>query len=221
MKYVYSPWIFEDLKKWEGLTDKKYLINLKKRAVIYEQDDEVSYLYILKKGRVRRLYLAPDGTEHVMLFVLPGGIFGECECIEKRQSLFRAEALSDISLYKVPRFAVLETLKERKMSLLVMKNMMKKISLLETEFISMSVDDTKIRVARTLLYAADTFGSLDNGILRIELTITQQDIANLVHSTRLTVGNILREFISRGLIKKENKHFYLLDKEGLEREVSG
>lgn len=126
MKYVYSPWIFEDLKKWEGLTDKKYLINLKKRAVIYEQDDEVSYLYILKKGRVRLLYLAPDGTEHVMLFVLPGGIFGECECIEKRQSLFRAEALSDISLYKVPRFAVLETLKERKMSLLVMKNMMKK-----------------------------------------------------------------------------------------------
>ena len=160
MKYVYSPWIFEDLKKWEGLTDKKYLINLKKRAVIYEQDDEVSYLYILKKGRVRLLYLAPDGTEHVMLFVLPGGIFGECECIEKRQSLFRAEALSDISLYKVPRFAVLETLKERKMSLLVMKNMMKKISLLETEFISMSVDDTKIRVARTLLYAADTLRAI-------------------------------------------------------------
>ncbi len=219
MKYVYSPWIFEDIRKWDSLVKKEYLVNIKKRVVIYEQEDEIEYVYILKKGRVRLLYIAPDGTEHVMLFVLPGGIFGEAECIEERQSFFRAETLSEVSLYKLPKSVVLAAMKDRELCILMMKNMMKKLSLIETEFISMSVDDTKTRVARTLLCAADTFGAMDEGFRRIELTITQQDIANLVNSTRLTVGNILREFIGRGLIKKERNHFYILDKEGLEREL--
>lgn len=218
MRFTYSPWITAKLEDLKSLTDRGTRIYMPKDTVIYDQDEGSGYVYVLEEGRVRLVYLAQDGSEHILMFALRGGIFGELECMEKISSLVRAETLTDCSIYKIPEAGFMEAMSaDPELTLFIARELAHKLHVISVGFISISVDETKNRIARILLSAADIFGHKENGNIRIDLPITQQEIANLVNSTRLTVGNILRDFMALGLIKKQDTHFFLLDRAELER----
>lgn len=218
MRFTYSPWITAKLEDIKSLTDRGTRIYMPKDTVIYDQDEGSGYVYVVEEGRVRLVYLAQDGSEHILMFALRGGIFGELECMEKISSLVRAETLTDCSIYKIPEAGFMEAMSaDPELTLFIARELAHKLHVISVGFISISVDETKNRVARILLSTADIFGHKENGNIRIDLPITQQEIANLVNSTRLTVGNILRDFMALGLIKKQDTHFFLLDRAELER----
>lgn len=218
MRFTYSPWITAKLEDLKSLTDRGTRIYMPKDTVIYDQDEGSGYVYVVEEGRVRLVYLAQDGSEHILMFALRGGIFGELECMEKISSLVRAETLTDCSIYKIPEVGFMEAMSaDPELTLFIARELAHKLHVISAGFISISVDETKNRVARILLSTADIFGHEENGNIRIDLPITQQEIANLVNSTRLTVGNILRDFAALGLIKKQDTHFFLLDRAELER----
>ena len=218
MRFTYSPWITAKLEDLKSLTDRGTRIYMPKDTVIYDQDEGSGYVYVLEEGRVRLVYLAQDGSEHILMFALRGGIFGELECMEKISSLVRAETLTDCSIYKIPEAGFMEAMSsDPELTLFIARELAHKLHVISVGFISISVDETKNRIARILLSAADIFGHEENGNIRIDLPITQQEIANLVNSTRLTVGNILRDFMTLGLIKKQDTHFFLLNRAELER----
>lgn len=218
MRFTYSPWITAKLEDIKSLTDRGTRIYMPKDTVIYDQDEGSGYVYVVEEGRVRLVYLAQDGSEHILMFALRGGIFGELECMEKISSLVRAETLTDCSIYKIPEAGFMEAMSaDPEITLFIARELAHKLHVISVGFISISVDETKNRVARILLSTADIFGHKENGNIRIDLPITQQEIANLVNSTRLTVGNILRDFMALGLIKKQDTHFFLLDRAELER----
>lgn len=218
MRFTYSPWITAKLEDLKSLIDRGTRIYMPKDTVIYDQDEGSGYVYVVEEGRVRLVYLAQDGSEHILMFALRGGIFGELECMEKISSLVRAETLTDCSIYKIPEVGFMEAMSaDPELTLFIARELAHKLHVISAGFISISVDETKNRVARILLSTADIFGHEENGNIRIDLPITQQEIANLVNSTRLTVGNILRDFAALGLIKKQDTHFFLLDRAELER----
>ena len=47
----FSPWIYCDLEQWGPLTNEKYLINVKEKNVLYNQEEDISHIYIVKSGR--------------------------------------------------------------------------------------------------------------------------------------------------------------------------
>jgi len=61
----FSPWIYCDLAQWGPLTDKKYLINVKEKNVLYNQEEDISHIYIVKSGRVRLSYFSSEGAEKI------------------------------------------------------------------------------------------------------------------------------------------------------------
>ena len=87
MRFTYSPWITAKLEDLKSLTDRGTRIYMPKDTVIYDQDEGSGYVYVLEEGRVRLVYLAQDGSEHILMFALRGGIFGELECMEKISSM--------------------------------------------------------------------------------------------------------------------------------------
>ena len=218
MRFTYSPWITAKLEDLQSLISRGTRISIPKETVIYDQDEGSGYVYVVEEGRIRLVYLAQDGSEHILMFALRGGVFGELECMEKISSLVRAETLTDCIIYKIPEAGFMEAMSaDNELSLFIARELAHKLHVISVGFISISVDETKNRVARILLSTADIFGHEENGSIRIDLPITQQEIANLVNSTRLTVGNILRDFTALGLIKKQDTHFFLLNRDELEK----
>ena len=64
----FSPWIQYDLERWRQLADEQYLIRLKGKTVIYNQEEDTAQIYIVKSGRVRLSYFDSEGAEKIYIF---------------------------------------------------------------------------------------------------------------------------------------------------------
>lgn len=110
METTFSPWIQDDLANWAALTRPEYLVRVPGRSILYTQNETSDAVYLMRRGRARMLFFTNEGEEKVLLFLLPGALFGETACLEGTTSLFHAETLTDCELYRIPQDAFLKAL---------------------------------------------------------------------------------------------------------------
>jgi CRP-like cAMP-binding protein len=68
------------------------------------------------------------------------------------------------------------------------------------------------RLARALLHYGDKFGSLRDGILSIDITLSQKDLAEFAGTTIETVNRTLKSWEQRDYIRRSRQHIDLLDR---------
>jgi CRP/FNR family transcriptional regulator len=73
------------------------------------------------------------------------------------------------------------------------------------------------RVAHTLLQIARAFGKRADKGVRFSISLTQQNLADLVGATRQHVNYVLADFRSRRLVSGSGQGLTLTDLEALER----
>lgn len=79
--------------------------------------------------------------------------------------------------------------------------------------------DVAGRLAKLLLRQAQRFGSLEAGQLRVTHDLTQEEMAQLVGSSRETVNKALADFAHRGWLRLEGRSVLILDPEHLARRI--
>ena len=72
-------------------------------------------------------------------------------------------------------------------------------------------------MVRQLLGLAARYGTADGGVIRIDLHLTQDDLASLSGTTRETVNRVLAQLRDQGLIRVERARVSVLDYEQLEQ----
>jgi CRP/FNR family transcriptional regulator len=77
--------------------------------------------------------------------------------------------------------------------------------------------DVPGRVAKALLDLAAKFGAQEDGAVRVQHDLTQEELAQLVGASRETVNKALSEFANRGWIRLEGRTVLLLDTDRLTR----
>jgi CRP/FNR family transcriptional regulator len=77
--------------------------------------------------------------------------------------------------------------------------------------------DAPGRVAKLLLRLGQRFGVQRDGSVEVHHDLTQDEIAQLVGSSRETVNKVLGEFANRGWIKLSGKGLLIADTERLMR----
>jgi CRP-like cAMP-binding protein len=77
--------------------------------------------------------------------------------------------------------------------------------------------DVPGRVAKRLLDLARRFGEQENGALRVDVELTQEELAQLVVASRETVNKALATFVERGWIRIEARRVYVDDAHRLAR----
>ena len=75
------------------------------------------------------------------------------------------------------------------------------------------------RLAKKLIELGREFGVKDKDVVRIGLRLTQQDMADLVGTTRESINKELRILRERGLVSTEGDYIQLLDLERLKRRI--
>ena len=75
--------------------------------------------------------------------------------------------------------------------------------------------DLPARLARTLLTLADQHGKEVEEGLRIELSLTQTDLAEMTGATRVSINKALGRFRRAKWVKVKGRKFTILDQEAL------
>jgi CRP/FNR family cyclic AMP-dependent transcriptional regulator len=172
-----------------------------KGSTIFTKGDPGTSMMAVLTGRVRVSSVSADGREVTLNVIDAGEIFGEIALLDGKPRSADATALDDTVLMVVERRHFLpfllknETLVER--LLVVLCDRLRRTSgALE----DLALLDLPARLSRLLLKLAQDYGRPTESGIRIDLKLSQRDLATLVASSRETVNKQLRGWREQGVV---------------------
>ncbi len=183
---------------------------------VYQFGDLAERIYVLKSGRVKITRTSDEGKEFILYFISPGEIFGELAITGRERRTCTATVVDDAFICAVdrPHFEAF-MLRHPEVSLEVSRVIGRRKDATERRVLDMISKDVRTRLAHTLADLARDFGVREKRRVRIDLRLTQSDLAQLVGSTRETTSTVFNEFRRQGLVDSEGKNIWVLDPETL------
>lgn len=200
--------LFSDLDEAElaTLSGRAVRRQFQRNTIILNEGDHSDSLYLILSGKVKVFLSDETGKEVILNVQGPGEYFGELALIDagpRSASVITLEKTRVAILSKPDFEAFLE--KHPEANLKIMRGLVKRMRALSEDVRSLALMDVYGRVARLLLQLAEE--EEDHRI--IKETLTQQDIASRVGSSREMVSRILKDLRTGGYIEVENRRIIL------------
>ena len=185
---------------WEPFAQSRAAIRCSPGFLIYLQGTEATCFYYLKEGRVKSFIQSETGGERVLNIYRAGSLFGEASFLDELPRVSSAVALTPCQLVPIDRELVTQAISRDPELALAMR-------LLSHQVDQMAFRPAQWRVARYLLSLADGDDCLQ---------CSQDDIADSVSVSRVTVSRILNDLSRRGLVELGYRRIQILNRPGLE-----
>lgn len=213
-----SPWLRLELGPLMSLIDGQTVIHLRHKQPIFHQGDIPSAVYVVKSGRVCITSYSRTGMEQQLYIAEQGALFGEHSCLLEAPHMTSSISIVDSSLYAVPARTFLTRVRENpSLNQAVMQIMCRKNSMLIGRLLSQSSSDSLQRIAQVLVDMAKEYGVPSEYGLEIAIRFSHQDVANLLHTSRVTVAKSFQNLSRLGIVLRRQNQIYICDLKQLER----
>ena len=187
-------------------------------AILFVEGQEPRGAFVLCNGRVKLSTSSADGKSIIVRVAEPGEIVGLPGTISGRPYELTAEALEPLQVHFIPRDAFLHFLRQHGEAAVRVAEMLSQIyhaTLAEVRYLGLSVT-TAEKLARFLL-DLPTSTVPDNGHLRATLTLTHNEIAEIIGASRETVTRLFASFKREGFIEVHGSSVVFLNKPALQK----
>ncbi|MBC5839528.1 Crp/Fnr family transcriptional regulator [Flavobacterium muglaense] len=201
---------FGDIKQLCIITGFK---KAKKGEIIYFSASDVPRIFLLKKGNIKIVAVDEDGNESIKDIIQKGDLFGELGLESDNESNEYAKVLSDdvaICSFLLSDFEDL-LLRNPNLALSYTKFVGLKMKRIKNSYSNLISKDAKTRLSLFLKDWAEREGVASGSTIVIENYLTQNDIAQIICTSRQTATQLLNEMESNGLISYNRKEIILKD----------
>jgi CRP-like cAMP-binding protein len=194
------------------VTDRHY----GKHQFVVREGDPGDTFFILVKGSVSVCRIAPDGRETILSILKEGDFFGEMSMFDSSLRSASIKTLTDVEVGAIRQgdFLILLDRNPRIGTALVIA-LSDRLRAANALIAATTSQDIRARLASLLLNLADQFGErVDNGT-RITLRLTNQEMANMIGTTRETVNRTLNRFWDDRLVDMRTAHVVIVEPDRL------
>ncbi len=185
--------------------------------ILFQKGDPGDGLLAILKGRIRISTLSVEGKEVVLNILGAGELFGEVALIDGKDRSADASVMEDAELVVIDARDFTPFLQARPdlatRLLVVLCNRFRWVSDLYEDAVFRHLP---ARLAKHLLRLGENFGTETDDGVRIGLKLSQQDLGNLMGTTRESVNKQMRTWIADGLIKVDHGYITIHDRDSLE-----
>jgi CRP/FNR family cyclic AMP-dependent transcriptional regulator len=189
-------------------------------AMIFHQGSEGDVLYMIVRGQVRIFTNSLLGQELSMKVFRSGEFFGELALLDGHPRSASAQAMVATETLTLHRDAFRRAISAApEIAVSVLEELSARLRRTNIYVEHLTSQSAPQRVVRTLLDLADQHGVGEQGATRIDLHLTQDDLASLAGTTRETVNRVLSGLRDQGLIHVERARVSVLNLPQLERSL--
>ncbi len=186
--------------------------------VIFHQGDPGNALFIVEAGVVKISLPSESGEEAILATLQAREFFGELALLDGAPRSATATAMEPTRLLVLPRERFRELLEEASIRDALLAGVARELRRLTIHVEELHFLDIAGRLAARLAHLADEAGTrLSDGSLRLDLPLTQSDLAAMVGCTRQSVNKLLGQFADDGLIRLDRDAVVVTDRDRLER----
>ncbi len=189
---------------------------IKKGEPIFEEGEMTNGIFCIKDGVCKMTKLSTNGKDQIVKLVKAGELLGQRSMISEEPANLSAVALEDMEVCFVPKSEILKFFNQNnQFSMNVMKTICSDLKEADDHMVSMAQKSVKERLAETLLYLEETFGSNEDGSLRIQLS--REELAGMIGTATESCIRLLSELNKQELISISGKKIAIKNKNQLRK----
>ncbi|MFW0739904.1 Crp/Fnr family transcriptional regulator [Flavobacterium sp. T12S277] len=199
---------FEQIKQLCIITGFKKAI---KGEVIYFSSSSISRIFLLKKGNIKIVTVDEEGNETIKDIIQKGDLFGELTLERDNLENEYAKVLSDkvvICSFLLSDFENL-LLQNPKLALSYTKFVGLKMKRIKNNYSNLIFKDAKTRLIQFLRDWGEKEGMLTGNTIAIKNYLTQNEIAQVICTSRQTVIQLIKELEIDQIINYSRKEIVI------------
>ena len=174
-------------------------VEYKRRAVVFSQGDPADSVFYILKGKVKLTVVSKQGKQAIVALLDSGNFFGEGCLAGQPRRMASAAAASDSVLLSVEKKAIMRLVQEQpEFSALFVSYLLARNIRYEEDLVDQLFNSSERRLARVLLLLSH-FGK-EGKPEKVVPKISQEDLAQMVGTTRSRVSHFMNKFKTLGFI---------------------
>jgi CRP-like cAMP-binding protein len=203
--------------------DEVDLINFEKEfrqfrrgEILYNEGSRISGFYCIHKGIIKVFKTGFDGKEQIIRFAKPGDIIAYRSVLSNEPACTSAKVIEDCQACFIPSEILIKLVKTNSsFAFEMLKLACHELGEANSFITDIAQKTVRERLAEIILLLVSDFGLDSQNYLQISLT--REELANIVGTATESVIRLLSEFISDKLIELNGRKIKILNIKGLEK----
>ncbi len=183
-------------------------------SILYQEGNRITGFYCVGKGIIKIYKTGIDGKEQIIRFASKGDIIGFRSVLSRELACTTAEVIEDAVTCYIPGDTLIYLVKNNgNFSIELMQLTCKELGEANEYITDIAQKTVRERLAEILIHLVNEFGLDSNNILRI--TLTREELANIVGTATESVIRLLSEFKHDNLIELSGRKIRIMNIPGL------
>ncbi len=188
--------------------------------VIFHRDDPGQVLYVIQSGKVKIYITSQDGQEVSLAVFGPGDYFGELALLDGQPRSASAVAIEPVEAFALQRTDFTNAVMHHpRIAVQVMNVLSRRLRQTDSMIEDLLFLDVHGRVAKKLLELAELHGVRTAEGIRIELRLTQGELAAMVGASRESVNKVMGYFTDKRFISTDKYKITIIRLADLRRRI--
>lgn len=196
------------------LSKSRKILNFSKGEIIFEDGEYPQGVFIIEQGTIKLSKSGSYGKEHILRFIKEGDLVGYRSLLCGEDFQANAEAMTQVTTVFIPAEVFHQLLEEdHKISFAMLQKIAYELGESSNTITFLAQKTVRERLAEIIILLEQKLGTDPEGFIKISLT--REEIANLIGTATESAIRLISEFKSDGLIKVEGRNIKILNREKL------
>lgn len=197
-------------RQLDAFKDVVIISSYKKREVVFMEGDECAGLYIIRTGRVKIVRSSHAGKEQIIKILKPGDMLGFEVLYGGKLYKNTAVAMEDCELCYMEKNSFFSiVVKEPEISKKLIISMGRELGHAYDRIGNLGLMNAREKLAHLLHTLAGEYGVKYDGGIKLNLTLSRLEIAELLGITQETSIRILKSFKDEGILDIRRKEIII------------
>lgn len=193
----------------------------KKGQTIFYEGNKPYGVYCINSGKVKLIKHAPEGKNFIVKLAKSGDLLGYRAFFTNELYSSSAEVLEDAVICFIDREKFFDLIKKYpSFSLNLLAMMGHDIKCAEENSRDLAYKSSQERIVSMILSLNEAYGEIiENGIHRIDIQLSREELASLIGTTTETTVRLLTWLKEKSIISMKSKYIYINDLDSLKHLV--
>ncbi|AGB41208.1 cAMP-binding protein [Halobacteroides halobius DSM 5150] len=175
-------------------------------------------LFFIKSGKVKLTKMIESGKEQILNIFKAGDMFAEVVLFDQGKYPATAVVIDDSEIGVISKEDMEEIMRNYpEITIKILRVMGKRLRRAQERIRNLGLKNTKSRTASILVHLAQEHGWDNKNKTSISLSLSQQDLAGLIGSSRETISRVLSKLKKEDLVDVSREKIVIKDLIGLKK----
>lgn len=186
--------------------------------ILFYEGNRAFGVYCVYSGRVKLYKTGHGGRLQIVRLAGPGDLLGYRSLFAEEPYSATAEAMEDATVCFLEKSVFLPLLQQQpELGMKMIRKLSQELRQAEDRMTDIAQKPVKERLAELLLLLKETYGKVTPAGAEIGLSLSREEMAEMIGTTQETIIRLLSEFKTRGFLKIDGRHIVITDMKPLLR----